>query len=189
MICWHIVEVGELCLPVMYSFSWCLLAWCVVETQRCCTASVNYIRQIASKANSANSDHDDAARNFQVRFHPTSSHRNIGKWHTIWKGQPSVHRSCIILHWFQRYADLVSAKWCPFRWLGLAPIKEPHSIRALCCWRSSHMCIPSASCTTLKWGESTLSWVDAFSLALVFSPFSQLGLNLKGVSLFPPLRK
>lgn len=87
----------------------------MVETQSeivyCQPVKPNYIRQIASKANSA-----DATGNVAEEFSSSSRPRRTGLSESTLSGMglPSVHRSCITLHRFHRYAELVSAKWSPF---------------------------------------------------------------------------
>lgn len=92
----------------------------MVETQSeivyCQPVKPNYIRQIASKANSADAT-ANVAEEFSSSFHFSSSRpRRTGLSESTLSGMglPSVHRSCITLHRFHRYAELVSAKWSPF---------------------------------------------------------------------------
>lgn len=93
----------------------------MVETQSeivyCQPVKPNYIRQIASKANSADATGNEVAEEFSSSFHPSLSRpRRTGLSESTLSGMglPSVHRSCITLHRFHRYAELVSAKWSPF---------------------------------------------------------------------------
>lgn len=67
-------------------------------------------------------------------------------------GLPSVHRSCITLHRFHIYAELVSAKWSPFSVARSGANQRTTFYPSSLLLALSHMCITLASCTLLKVG-------------------------------------